>query len=113
MILPLGTRVSFICAESVSGVVAKLLADFSGKRVRHGVIMKKVEILLVEDSPSDIRLIREAIKESTLSIHITVAKDGVEAMEHLRSCLRGQSRQPDSDPAGPESASDEWARSSR
>jgi CheY-like chemotaxis protein len=57
--------------------------------------MQKAEILLIEDSPSDVRLIREAIKESTLSVEITVAKDGIEAMEYLRSCLRGQSRTPD------------------
>lgn len=57
--------------------------------------MKKVEILLVEDSPSDVRLIREAIGETSQFVQITVAKDGVEAMEHLHSCLRGQSHRPD------------------
>jgi chemotaxis family two-component system response regulator Rcp1 len=57
--------------------------------------MKKVEILLVEDSPSDVRLIREATKSTAPAIQITVAKDGVEAMEHLQSCLRGQSQLPD------------------
>ena len=56
---------------------------------------KEVEILLVEDSPSDVRLIREATKETAPGIQITVAKDGVEAMEHLRSCMRGQSHWPD------------------
>ncbi|MGC2660033.1 MAG: response regulator [Bryobacteraceae bacterium] len=57
--------------------------------------MRKVEILLVEDSPSDVRLIREAIKETTPAIHISVARDGVEAMDHLRGCVRGQSPWPD------------------
>lgn len=57
--------------------------------------MKKVEILLVEDSPSDVRLIREAMKEIPLGVQLTVAEDGVEAMEYLRSCLRGQARRPD------------------
>lgn len=57
--------------------------------------MRKVEILLVEDSPSDVRLIREAVKESGLTVQITVAKDGVEALDCLNSSLRGQSRRPD------------------
>jgi chemotaxis family two-component system response regulator Rcp1 len=57
--------------------------------------MKKVEVLLVEDSPSDVRLIREAMKETNLAIQITVAKDGVEAMDYLKSCLRGEERRPD------------------
>jgi chemotaxis family two-component system response regulator Rcp1 len=57
--------------------------------------MKKVEMLLVEDSPSDVRLIREATKQTAPSIQITVAKDGVEAMDHLLSCVRGQSQWPD------------------
>jgi CheY-like chemotaxis protein len=57
--------------------------------------MKKVEILLVEDSPSDVRLIREASRGTAPAIQITVAKDGVEAMEHLQSCLSSQSPWPD------------------
>ncbi|HEX4229921.1 MAG TPA: response regulator [Bryobacteraceae bacterium] len=57
--------------------------------------MKKVEILLVEDSPGDVRLIREATKETAPGIQITVAKDGVEAMDHLVSCIGGKSRWPD------------------
>ncbi len=45
--------------------------------------MKSLSILLVEDSPSDVRLIREALKETPLTVEITVAQDGVKAMELL------------------------------
>jgi len=39
---------------------------------------------LVEDSPGDVRLTREAFREANSSIHMHVAADGVEAMEFLR-----------------------------
>jgi chemotaxis family two-component system response regulator Rcp1 len=45
--------------------------------------VKPVEILLVDDSPSDVRLTKEAIKESKMFNNITVARDGVEAMAYL------------------------------
>ncbi|HEX4809118.1 MAG TPA: response regulator [Bryobacteraceae bacterium] len=57
--------------------------------------MKKVEILLVEDTPSDVRLIREAMKETSLCVQMTVARDGVEAMDYLRSCIWGEAPRPD------------------
>jgi len=42
-----------------------------------------VEILLVEDSPGDVRLTREALKEAKVLNNLTVAADGVEAIEIL------------------------------
>ena len=42
------------------------------------------EILLVEDSPGDVRLTQEAFRDANLSIHLHVASDGVEAMAFLR-----------------------------
>ena len=57
--------------------------------------MKFLKILLVEDSPSDVRLIREALKETPVPVQITVAQDGVEAMEYLRSTELGNSVRPD------------------
>lgn len=42
-----------------------------------------VEILLVEDEPGDVRLTMESFKENKLLNHLTVAKDGVEAMAIL------------------------------
>ena len=43
-----------------------------------------IEVLLVEDSPGDVRLTREAFREANRSIHLYVASDGVEAMAFLR-----------------------------
>lgn len=43
-----------------------------------------VEVLLVEDSPGDVRLTQEAFRDANMSIHLHVATDGVEAMSFLR-----------------------------
>ncbi|MDD5154561.1 MAG: response regulator [Desulfovibrionales bacterium] len=45
---------------------------------------KPIEIMLVEDSPGDVRLTREALKESKVRNNLHVAIDGVEAMAFLR-----------------------------
>jgi len=41
------------------------------------------EILLVEDNPGDVRLTREALKESKVYNNLSVVRDGVEAMAFL------------------------------
>jgi CheY-like chemotaxis protein len=43
-----------------------------------------VNVLLVEDSPGDVRLTREAFREANGSVVLHVASDGVEAMAFLR-----------------------------
>src|SRR5271154_6323957 len=43
-----------------------------------------IEVLLVEDSPGDVRLTREAFRDANSTIHLHVAADGVEAMAFLR-----------------------------
>ena len=43
-----------------------------------------IEVLLVEDSPGDIRLTQEALRDAKRVIHLHVATDGVEAMAFLR-----------------------------
>lgn len=43
-----------------------------------------IEVLLVEDSPGDVRLTQEAFREASGSIHLHVAVDGVEAMAFLK-----------------------------
>jgi CheY-like chemotaxis protein len=43
-----------------------------------------IEILLVEDDPGDVRLTREALKEGKVRNSLTVARDGVEALQILR-----------------------------
>jgi len=43
-----------------------------------------IEILLVEDSPGDVRLTQEAFRDASMQIRLHVACDGVEAMAFLR-----------------------------
>lgn len=43
-----------------------------------------VEVLLVEDSPGDVRLTQEAFRDANMNIRLHVASDGVEAMAFLR-----------------------------
>jgi chemotaxis family two-component system response regulator Rcp1 len=43
-----------------------------------------IEVLLVEDSPGDVRLMQETFREANVSIHLHVACDGVEATAFLR-----------------------------
>jgi chemotaxis family two-component system response regulator Rcp1 len=45
---------------------------------------KIVDLLLVEDNPGDVRLTREAFKDSPIPVHLSVAKDGEEAIDFLR-----------------------------
>jgi chemotaxis family two-component system response regulator Rcp1 len=45
---------------------------------------RPVEILLVEDNPSDVRLTRESLKDSKVLNHMSVVDNGVEAMAFLR-----------------------------
>jgi chemotaxis family two-component system response regulator Rcp1 len=42
-----------------------------------------IEVLLVEDSPGDVRLTREAFKDAKMHINLHVASDGAEAMAFL------------------------------
>jgi CheY-like chemotaxis protein len=43
-----------------------------------------VEILLVEDNPGDVELVREALAEGGIAHSLSVAGDGVEALAYLR-----------------------------
>ncbi|MEE8046514.1 MAG: response regulator [Dehalococcoidia bacterium] len=45
----------------------------------------QVDILLVEDSPGDVRLTMEALADAKISNNISVASDGIEALEYLRN----------------------------
>ena len=47
-------------------------------------IPKPIEVLLIEDSPGDVRLTQEAFREANHSVRLHVASDGVEAMAFLR-----------------------------
>ena len=45
---------------------------------------RPVQLLLVEDSPGDVELTREALEEARVANTLHVVSDGVEAMEFLR-----------------------------
>jgi two-component system, chemotaxis family, response regulator Rcp1 len=50
------------------------------------MMVRPIEVLLVEDNPGDIRLTKEALKEAKVLNTLTVVQDGVEAL----TCLRRQ-----------------------
>ena len=45
---------------------------------------KAIEVLLVEDSPGDVRLTREAFRDARVSIRLHVVSDGVDALAFLQ-----------------------------
>jgi two-component system, chemotaxis family, response regulator Rcp1 len=55
-----------------------------------------VEVLLVEDSPGDVRLTREALKDAKVFINLSVVSDGAEAMAFLgREGVHANTPRPD------------------
>ena len=69
-ILPVpGERVAGLCPES--------------RLARQNCLMTKQFILLIEDDPDDQELIIRALRKSGIDSEITVAGDGVEALEFL------------------------------
>jgi two-component system, chemotaxis family, response regulator Rcp1 len=57
--------------------------------------MRELRILVIEDSPSDVRLIREALKETPVPVRLAVAQDGVEGLEYLQSSQADALERPD------------------
>ncbi len=45
--------------------------------------MNSIEILLVEDSPGDVRLTKEALKDSRITNNLHVVSDGEQALDYL------------------------------
>ena len=56
---------------------------------------RPMEVLLVEDNPDDVDLTIEALKKGEAWINLTVARDGVEALELLRGRESELARFPD------------------
>jgi CheY-like chemotaxis protein len=55
-----------------------------------------IEVLLIEDSPGDVRLTMEAFRAAGTRVHLHVAADGVEAMAFLRrEGIQGRAPRPD------------------
>jgi CheY-like chemotaxis protein len=49
---------------------------------------REIRILLVEDNPGDVRLAREAFRNFDIAIKLTVAPDGIDAIEILKNPQR-------------------------
>jgi two-component system response regulator len=49
-----------------------------------GIHTRQAEVLLVEDSPTDVLMTQEAFEQAKLFIHLHMVEDGVEAMAFLR-----------------------------
>jgi chemotaxis family two-component system response regulator Rcp1 len=49
-----------------------------------GTDLDIIEILLVEDNPGDLRLAQEVLRQSKMNGHLSVARDGEEALEFMR-----------------------------
>src|SRR4051812_45511086 len=66
-------------------------------RIRMGRRQSRpVEVLLVEDNPGDVRLTQEALKDGHVMVNLTVAADGVEALEILkRNGIHANKARPD------------------
>jgi chemotaxis family two-component system response regulator Rcp1 len=55
-----------------------------------------IEVLLVEDSPGDVRLTREAFKDAKVHVNLHVASDGMEAIAFLeRKAEHAKAPRPD------------------
>ena len=72
-----------------------------------------IEVLLVEDSPGDVRLTQEAFRDANKSMRLHVAYDGVEAMAFLRQGRHMSCPSPGSYLAGSKPAQNGWPRGSR
>jgi chemotaxis family two-component system response regulator Rcp1 len=56
---------------------------------------RNTRLLLVEDNPADVWLLREALRLAGLPIQLTVARDGVEASQYLHQVESDLSQCPD------------------
>ncbi|MCE5300645.1 MAG: response regulator [Spirochaetia bacterium] len=56
----------------------------------------KIDVLLVEDNPGDVRLIVETLKDGRLDYNINIARDGEEAVNYLfKRGKYSQAKKPD------------------
>jgi CheY-like chemotaxis protein len=60
-----------------------------------GIATPPLELLLIEDSPSDVRLTTEVLREIAPAVQLTTASDGAEAMNLLADRRRQKQPVPD------------------
>lgn len=49
----------------------------------HSHAHRAIEVLLIEDNPGDVRLLKEAFRELNANVHMQVAKDGAEGLQMM------------------------------
>ncbi len=57
--------------------------------------IRRAEILLIEDNPGDVRLMREALREVSAPHRLSVAETGGQALDMLRGALAAEAPRPD------------------
>ena len=69
---------------SPTRVVGQRFSSASLPQMHDGTGMQRpVEILLVEDSPADVRMMQEALHMAEIAHHLAVVSDGEEALHYL------------------------------
>jgi two-component system, chemotaxis family, response regulator Rcp1 len=56
---------------------------------------RTAELLIIEDNPGDVRLLEEVFRELAADVHLSVARDGADALEIIEESLAGGKSQPD------------------
>jgi CheY-like chemotaxis protein len=56
---------------------------------------KTAELLIIEDNPGDVRLLQEVFRELEADVHLSVARDGAEALDIMRNTIPGGRTWPD------------------
>lgn len=57
--------------------------------------LNPLKLLVVEDCPSDVWLIKEALKQANIPVQVIVAEDGVAALDYMRLVTEGKTVRPD------------------
>ena len=63
--------------------------------VMHSLYSRNIRLLLVEDNPSDVWLMREALRLAQVPVQLTVARDGLEASRYLHQIESSGDEGPD------------------
>jgi CheY-like chemotaxis protein len=56
---------------------------------------RSIQVLVVEDNPSDIWLIREALRLAQIPVELAIAQDGVQATRYLKQVRQETAPRPD------------------
>src|SRR5262249_5356837 len=74
--------VHFSCRRR--GTIMKASVEMQSEPATPNLQRKSVQILLIEDDPADVLLVKEGLQEGSVPSELNVVKDGVEALAYLR-----------------------------